>query len=382
MDDAAVRTRMERFLSTLPDPRPSPAAVEHVVTEDGWILAVYNDHRVPLASAQAHLAAVFPDTEVEVRTPVGVHRGGHGFGAGRHVVAVLGGKGGVGKSTTAVNLALTLAAMGRSVGLIDADLNAPDIPHMVGMRPRDADPAVPPALATAAKDPVWAAAERSVRSARSGMSWDLWRKAVAPRSTRRRPTRRFGIEVMSIGLEIGEEAPPLMTSRLVVSALLRQMLFDVAWEADVIVVDAPPGTGIELQAISAELPLSGAVFVTTPQDLAQMDAGRTLTLLERHGVPVIGVVQNMAALECPHCRETVDLFPRSTRLADAGVDVLGRIPFDLRLSEAADRGRPLVLAEPTGPVAREFARIGAAVRRWLIAQDRDDTVAVSAQISA
>jgi len=221
-----------------------------------------------------------------------------------------------------------------------------------------------------------------LRDARAGTGWDLWRNAVAPRSTWRRPTRRYGIEVMSIGLEIAEEAPPLMTSRLVVSALLRQMLFDVAWGADVIVVDAPPGTGMELQAISAELPLSGAVFVTTPQDLAQMDAGRTLALLDRHGIPVIGMVQNMAALECPHCRETVDLFPRSTRLADAGVDVLGRIPFDLRLSEAADRGRPLVLAEPTGPVAHEFARIGMAVRRWLKAQDRDAGGEDNAQIPA
>ena len=378
MDDATIRTRIDGFLATLPDPRPSSAAVEQVVVEDGWLSVVFTDHRVPLAPAQAHLAAAFPEAEVEVRTPAGVHRGGRGFGEGRHVVAVLGGKGGVGKSTTAVNLALTLAAMGRSVGLIDADLNAPDIPHMVGMRPREAGQ-VDPATTS---DPMRTANEWSVRSSRPGTGWDLWRKAVAPRSSWKRPTRRYGIEVMSIGLEIGEEAPPLMTSRLVVSALLRQMLFDVAWGADVIVVDAPPGTGIELQAISAELPLSGAVFVTTPQDLAQMDAGRTLALLERHGVPVIGLVQNMAALKCPLCRETVDLFPRSTRLADAGVDVLGRIPFDLRLSEAADRGRPLVLAEPTGPVAREFARIGTAVRRWLIAQDSDDAVEVSAQIPA
>ena len=371
MDDAAIKASIDGFFAALPDPRPTLAAIEHIVFEDGWVSVVFSEHRVPLAQAQAHLAATFPCAEVEVRTPAGVHRGGRGFGVGRHVIAVLGGKGGVGKSTTAVNLALTLAAMGRTVGLIDADLNAPDIPHMVGMRPKDVAPDVPAALATAANDPAWAANERSVRSARAGTGWDLWRGGLAPRSTWRPPARRYGIEVMSIGLEIGEDAPPLMTSRPVVSALLRQMLFDVAWGADVIVVDAPPGTGIELQAISAELPLSGAVFVTTPQDLAQMDAGRTLALLERHGVPVIGVVQNMAALECPHCRETIDLFPRSTRLADAGVDVLGRIPFDLRLSEAADRGRPLVLAEPTGPVAHEFARIGMAVRRWLIARDND-----------
>ena len=114
-----------------------------------------------------------------------------------------------------------------------------------------------------------------------------------------------------------------------------------------------------------ELPLSGAVFVTTPQDLAQMDAQRTLALLAEHGVPVIGLVQNMASLTCPHCQGEIDLFAASSRLADAGVRVLGRIPFDVRLSVTADRGLPLVLADPRGPIAYEFARIGGAVRRWL-----------------
>jgi ATP-binding protein involved in chromosome partitioning len=121
--------------------------------------------------------------------------------------------------------------------------------------------------------------------------------------------------------------------------------------------------------MAGELPLSGAIFVTTPQDLAQMDAERTLALLTQHGVPVAGLVQNMASMTCPHCGEEIDMFARSRRLADAGVPVLGRIPFDVRLSAAADQGRPLVLGDPAGPIAYEFARIGSAVRRWLAARD-------------
>jgi ATP-binding protein involved in chromosome partitioning len=120
-----------------------------------------------------------------------------------------------------------------------------------------------------------------------------------------------------------------------------------------------------------ELPLSGAVFITTPQDLAQMDAERTLSHLREHNVPVIGMVQNMASLTCPHCAESIDLYGASTRLEDAGVRVLGRIPFDTRLSVTADRGLPLVLGDPRGPVAYEFARIGQAVKRWLAERDQD-----------
>ena len=119
--------------------------------------------------------------------------------------------------------------------------------------------------------------------------------------------------------------------------------------------------------MAQELPLSGAVFVTTPQDLAQMDAERTLAYLQEHLVPVIGLVQNMAQLTCPHCAREIDMFGMSTRLVDAGIPVLGRIPFDTRLAVTADRGLPLVLGDPRGPIAFEFAKIGAQVRRWLAA---------------
>jgi ATP-binding protein involved in chromosome partitioning len=234
-----------------------------------------------------------------------------------------------------VNLALTLSAMGYRVGVLDGDLNGPDIPHLLGVHPKD----------------------------RKRRDWRLG--AIRPPAQRQRPYERWGLEVMSVGFIVSERSPLAATGHWLVSGLLRNLVFDVAWRSDVIVIDAPPGTGEEIQVTVRELPLSGALFVTTPQDLAQMDAERTLSHLRQHGVPVIGMVQNMASLTCPHCDASIDLYAASSRLEDAGVGVLGRIPFDTRLSVTADRGLPLVLGDPRGAVALEFARIGTAVRRWL-----------------
>src|SRR5262249_21758591 len=211
-----------------------------------------------------------------------VFRGGRGFGSNRHVIAVLGGKGGVGKSTVTVSLALTLSAMGMRVGVLDGDLNGPDIPHLLGVHPR----------------------ERPRRD---------WRAAeIRPPSQRRTPYERLGLEVMSVGFVVPERAPLVVTERWLVSTILRNLIFDVSWKADVIVLDAPPGTGEEIQVMVRELPLSGALFVTTPQDLAQMDAERTLSHLRNHGVQVIGMVQNMASLTCPHCEHGIDLYSQSS----------------------------------------------------------------------
>jgi ATP-binding protein involved in chromosome partitioning len=225
--------------------------------------------------------------------------------------------------------------MGSRVGVLDGDLNGPDIPHLLGIHPRERP------------RPDWRQAE------------------IRPPRERRVPYERLGLEVMSVGFVVPEKAPLVASERWFVSGLLRNLIFDVAWKADVIVIDAPPGTGEEIQVMVRELPLSGALFVTTPQDLAQMDAERTLSHLRNHGVPVIGMVQNMASLTCPHCEQGIDLYSQSNRLSDAGIGILGRIPFDTRLSAAADTGIPLVLGDPRGPIALEFARIGGQVRRWL-----------------
>ena len=293
-----------------------------------------------------HLQGAFPGARIELRAGSRYFRGGAGFGEGRHVVAVLGGKGGVGKSTLAVNLALTLSAMGLKVGLIDGDLNGPDIPHLLGISPGPGP-----------RRPRWRGMEPT------GVAG--WRKPLA----------RYGVEIVSVGLEVPERIAPTISTRMLVSFLLRGYIFQTDWSADVLLIDAPPGTGEELRVMAGELPLSAALFVTTPQDLAQMDAERTLTLMSEHNVPVIGLVQNMASLTCPHCHEPIDLYKLSPRLVDAGVRVLGRIPFDVQLSVTADEGRPLVLGDPRGPIAYEFAHIGAAVRRWL---DGRDAAAASA----
>jgi ATP-binding protein involved in chromosome partitioning len=197
-----------------------------------------------------------------------------------------------------------------------------------------------------------------------GGAWSL-PSAPVPPSKRKPLYGRHNLEIMSVGFVAPERRPMALTGRGLVSSMLRNLIFDMAWTADVLLVDAPPGTGDEIQVMARELPLSGAIFVTTPQDLAQMDAERTFTLLREQGIMVIGMVQNMSSLTCPHCDKEIDLFGHSSRLADAGVQVLGRIPFDTRLSVNADQGLPLVLGDPTGPISYEFARIGARVRGWL-----------------
>jgi ATP-binding protein involved in chromosome partitioning len=345
VDEAGVRA----LIAELTDPDGSPVIPETQVTdvtiEPGWLSVVLTEQPIPratLARLHAHLKGAVPEVEVEIRSGGRVFRGGYGFGNRRHVIAVLGGKGGVGKSTVTVNLSLTLAAMGFNVGILDGDLNGPDIPHMLGVHPK--------------KD-------------RSQGRWRM--AAIRAPMARRKPYERWGLEVMSVGFVVPERAPLAATGRWLVSGVLRNLIFDVAWRADIIVIDAPPGTGEEIQVMVRELPLSGAVFVTTPQDLAQMDAERTLSQLRQHAVPVIGMVQNMASLTCPHCALPIDLYSQSQRLEDAGVPVLGRIPFDTRLSVTADRGLPLVLGDPRGPIAFEFARIGSGVRRWLAERDQE-----------
>jgi ATP-binding protein involved in chromosome partitioning len=347
VDEHAVRAALLEL--RWPDGQPLLAADEiaQLVVEEGWIGVVLGKDAPDLGALReqvyAHLTARFPDATVEVRTGKGVYRGGAGWGRGKHVIVVLGGKGGVGKSTISVNLALTLAAMGRSVGILDADLNGPDIPHMLGVHPTDGH---------------------------RGMRWKLMSRELTPRSFRRKPIVRYELELMSVGFVVPERSPLAVTGRALVSSLLNYLLFEVGWQADVLILDAPPGTGEELHVMTQELPVSGALFVTTPQDLAQMDAERTVALLRERQVPVIGLIQNMASLTCPHCQGEIDMFAHSTRLADDGVPVLARIPFDVRLSAGADRGKPLVLGDPTGPIALEFARVAFHIRRWLAERDR------------
>jgi ATP-binding protein involved in chromosome partitioning len=344
--EAQIEAAIREVLTTptsVDDTAISADDIAKIVIDDSWIGVVLRVKQISpevLWALHRRLSTTFPGVTFELRAGGRVFRGGHGFGPGKHMVAVLGGKGGVGKSTTALNLALTFGAMGRNVGLVDGDFNAPDIPHMLDVHP-EADPEG------------------------NRANWQLWSaNAIAP-SRRMRPFVRYGLEVMSTGFVIPEQRPPSPRSGAELSALLRLLTFDVAWSADLLLLDCPPGTGEELWSAIRELPLSGALFVTTPQDLAQMDAERTVTLLREHGVPIIGAIENMAFLQCPHCAEAIDLFPKSSRLARAGLDRIGRLPFDLTLSASADTGEPMVLAKSPGHVAREFAAIAVKVERWL-----------------
>ena len=295
MDEAAVRAALTELTGDRGQ-LIAPDDIARVAIEKDWVGVALGKEGVTqglLTRAYRHLTEAFPGMSVEVRAENRVYRGGAGFGAERHVVAVLSGKGGVGKSTLAVNLALTLSAMGLRVGLLDGDLNAPDLPHLLGIHLKE-----PP----------------------RGFPLRMMTSKITPPSKRQRPHERFDVEMMSVGFMVPERLPPALTSRMLVSTLLRSLIFEVAWTAQILLIDAPPGTGEELQVLARELPLSGAVFVTTPQDLAQMDAERTLTLLEEQDVPVIGMVQNMASMTCPHCEQDIDMFAQSSRLAEAGVE--------------------------------------------------------------
>ena len=341
MDEAAIRECLLQARSDNDEALLSAADIGEIVIEADWFAVRLGSIAAPLSLLKrlhAILASSFPEAEIELRNGHDVFRGGEGLGPGKRVIAVMGGKGGVGKSTLALNLALTFSAMGMKAGIIDADLAGPDIPHLLGVHPMEFP---------------------------RQRGWTLSSASMLPRSKRPVPPVRFTVGAMSIGFSLPERQWTHIAGENFASMLLRYMLYEVQWDADVLIIDAPPGTGPEVQVMARELPLAGVLFVTTPQDLAQMDAGRTITLLSEQGVPVIGLVLNMASLTCPHCDHEIDLYEQSPRLQDDGVEILARIPFDLRLSRNADQGLPLVLGDPTGPMAYLFARIGARVRRWL-----------------
>jgi ATP-binding protein involved in chromosome partitioning len=240
------------------------------------------------------------------------------------IVAVASGKGGVGKSTTAANLALALAANGQSVGLLDADIYGPSMPRMMGI---------------------------------AG-------KPQSPDGKRLAPMTAHGIAVMSMGFLVAEDTPMIWRGPMVQSALL-QMLRDVEWgELDVLVVDMPPGTGDAQLTMAQQVPLAGAVIVSTPQDIALLDARKGLNMFRRVDVPVLGIVENMSYYCCPNCGHRADIFGHGGARAEAerlGVDFLGEIPLHIAIRETGDGGTPIVIADPTGEHARAYRAIARTV---------------------
>ena len=244
------------------------------------------------------------------------------------VIAVASGKGGVGKSTTALNLALGLRDLGLRVGLLDADIYGPSVPRLTGIHEK-------PAL-------------------------NDERKMI--------PIQRFGLAIMSIGFLVEEDTAMIWRGPMVMSAIT-QMLRDVAWGTlDILVVDMPPGTGDAQLTLAQNVPLKGAVIISTPQDLSLIDARRGLAMFRKVNVPVLGIVENMSYFQCPHCGTRSDIFGHGGARHEAerlGVPFLGEIPLHMSIRVTSDSGTPVVESEPDGPHAAIYRAIGAKVRDQL-----------------
>jgi ATP-binding protein involved in chromosome partitioning len=240
------------------------------------------------------------------------------------IIAVASGKGGVGKSTTAVNLALGLRDLGLKVGLLDADIYGPSMPKLLGLKGKP-----------------------------------------QTRGNLLIPMDGHGLKVMSIGFLVEEETPMIWRGPMVMSALT-QMLREVEWGTlDIMVVDMPPGTGDAQLTMAQQVPLKGAVIVSTPQDLALIDARRGIAMFNRVNVPVLGIVENMSYFLCPHCGTRSDIFSHGGARHEAerlGVPFLGEVPLHMEIRERSDAGLPVVSTVPDGPHARIYRDIAAKVR--------------------
>jgi ATP-binding protein involved in chromosome partitioning len=240
-----------------------------------------------------------------------------------HVVAVASGKGGVGKSTVAANLAVALARLGHRTGLLDADIYGPSVPTMFGIHERP--------------------------------------RVVGNRVM---PFERYGVRLMSLGFVVDNDQPVIWRGPMVMKAL-EQMLGDVEWGAlDFLIADFPPGTGDAQLTMAQKIPMAGAVVVTTPQDVALIDARKGLAMFRKLNVPVLGIVENMATFVCPHCGEETAIFKHGggeRTAAELQTEFLGRIPLDAAIVAGGDSGVPIVVGQPDGPHALAFRQVAEAV---------------------
>jgi len=248
-----------------------------------------------------------------------------------HLLVVGSGKGGVGKSTVSVNLAVALAKRGAQVGLLDADAYGPSVPMMLGVRKRG-------------ESQGWRA------------TLPLGHQGKLSPDKMLKPLLRYGVKVMSVGFFIGEEqaVAPIPD---VLGLLIRQLLYTVNWgELDYLIIDLPPGNGEPQATLCRELQLDGAILVTTPQDIARIDTAKGLAMFQNAGVPALGLVQNMSGFVCPHCGERVDIFPSSdeSRALLDSLPLLGAIPLDPATAVSGDKGQPVVVSMPESPVSAAF----------------------------
>jgi ATP-binding protein involved in chromosome partitioning len=312
--------------------RAAESVVKDIPGVEGVAVTLTAD-RAPGAASQNGNGGAKPAPQPQAQVPQGGfarpgaardarHRPG-GVPGVKNIIAVASGKGGVGKSTTAANFALALKDQGLKVGVLDADIYGPSMPRLLGVHGQ------PQQLAGNKLDPM----------------------------------RAFGLKVMSMGFLVDEETPMIWRGPMVMSALT-QMLKDVAWgELDVLVVDMPPGTGDAQLTMAQQVPLAGAVIVSTPQDLALIDARKGLNMFKKVNVPVLGIVENMSTFVCPHCGERSDIFGHGGAKDEAarlGVPFLGEVPLTMVVRETSDAGKPVVATDPSSPAAGAYRAIAAA----------------------
>lgn len=251
------------------------------------------------------------------------------------VLAIASGKGGVGKSTVSVNVALSLAKLGYRVGIFDGDVHGPDIPLMLGVRRLQR-------------------AEGEVAEVALAVSPEV--EKDLPKG---KPLERYGLKMMSLGLLVAEEQP-IIPDTLLIGRLVMQILRSTDWgELDYLLIDLPPGTGEPQITLAYRLQIDGVVLVTTPADVALLDTTKALNLYREQQIPILGLVENMSFYICPNCGEREEVFPRSQREAERSlkkddIALLGQIPLTPLLGEAADSGRPLLITDPASPVAQAF----------------------------